>query len=46
MPSKAIGEGIPTDIIDGPGLKESGKGVGAWHHEESPGVAISEASIQ
>ena len=33
--NKAIGEGAASVAIDGPGLKESCKGVEAWHHEES-----------
>jgi hypothetical protein len=32
---KNIGEGAASVAIDGPGLKESCKGVEAWHHEES-----------
>ena len=34
-PSKAIGEGEASVVIDGPRLKESCKGVEACHHEES-----------
>ena len=34
-PRKAIGEGVASVAIDGPGLKGSCKGVEAWHHEES-----------
>jgi len=40
---KAIGEGVPSVAIDGPQLKESGKGIDDWHHEESLGQAIGEA---
>jgi hypothetical protein len=32
---KAIGEGIASAVVDGPGLKGSCKGFEAWHHEES-----------
>ena len=32
---KVIDEGVASVAIDGPGLKESCKGVEAWHHEES-----------
>ena len=32
---KAIGEGVASVVIDGPGLKGSCKGVETWHHEES-----------
>ena len=35
-PGKAIGEGAASVVFGGPGLKESCKGVEAWHHEESP----------
>ena len=34
-PGKAIGEGVASVAIDGPGLKGSCKGFEAWHHEES-----------
>ena len=33
-PRKAIGEGVASVAIDGPGLKGLCKGVEAWHHEE------------
>jgi hypothetical protein len=32
---KGIGEGAAAVAVDGPGLKESCKGVEAWHHKES-----------
>jgi hypothetical protein len=34
-PWKAIGEGAASVAIDRSGLKESCKGVEAWHHEDS-----------
>ena len=32
---KAIGEGVASVAVDGPGLKGSDKGDEAWHREES-----------
>ena len=34
-PSKAIGEGAVSVVVDGPGLKGSCKKAEACHHEES-----------
>jgi len=34
-PWKDIGEDAASVAVDGPRLKESCKGVEAWHHEES-----------
>jgi hypothetical protein len=45
-PWKAIGKGAASVVIDGPGLKDSCKGVETWHHEVILSVAIVEAKLQ